>query len=263
MEGDLHIIDYSELSKMNLPPVLYKYRSFSNPNHIKILTENSVYFAPPNSFEDPLDCRPPEVLPDGSVIWQHFWNISLKDYPDLSTETRLVYTEELIRNSPISDPDKIEGLLNSLFQDYCRCHGVLSLTADPNNEAMWNKYADNHQGFCVGFDSGKIAMISGGGGPVTYCDELPKILIWLDDLATEHVKRVFYKEKKWEFEKEYRLHRVWSLDALNNDVNRNVSLPDGSIVSIICGRNMPAENIANIRKILLHCHPNASISLEE
>lgn len=263
MDEVLHIIDYSDLSKVSLPPILYKYRTLSNPKHIKILTENSIYFAPPNSFEDPLDCRPPEVLPDKSVIWQHFWDITINDYPMLSTDSRITMTEELIRKSPVTNPSSRNLLLSTSFEEYCRCHGVLSLTADPGNEEMWKKYADNNHGFCVGFDSKKLASISGGGGPVTYCNELPKILIWVDDPKTEHVKRVYYKEKKWVFEKEYRLHKIWPRDSLYNDVDRNVSLPEGSIVSVICGKRMSAEEIGYIKTILLRHHPEASLYVED
>jgi len=247
---------------MNLPDVLYKYRTYSDQRHLDILTKNCIYFASPDSFEDPLDCRPPEVLPDKEIIWTHFWDIVQREHPSLSYEDKVKLTKTLLKQSPIINPDSRQQLLSELFLDYCRCHGVLSLTADPSNDDMWTKYADNHYGFCVGFDSVRIASISGGGGPVTYCEELPVIHVWVDDTETEHVKRVYYKEKKWEFEKEYRLHKVWPLEALSRPVNRIALLPKKSIVSVICGYNMPKEHINILKQILQKYQPDAVLMIE-
>jgi hypothetical protein len=55
--------------------------------------------------------------------------------------------------------------------------GVLSLTTQCNNDSMWQKYADMHKGFCVGFDTNRLfASIKGGCGAVRYFETLPAIV---------------------------------------------------------------------------------------
>ena len=262
MEGQLHIIGLSDIKRMNLPPVLYKYREFENPFHRKILTDNCVFFAAPNTFPDKKDCHPVEVFPSEGIVREHYWNKSFKEFPWMSIEDRVQFVRNQVLTAPIMDEATRGSLIEVLFSDYCMCHGVLSVTADPSNERMWNEYAKGHTGFCVGFDSTKLAMISGGGGPITYCDELPAIYIWVDSLEVEYEKRVFFKERHWEFEKEYRLTKTWPLSALDYEVERNIQLPEGCIVSVICGRNMKPAYIEELKRILAEKHPQAQFLQE-
>jgi hypothetical protein len=39
----------------NIPPIVYKYRDWSNPYHRTVLSEKSIFMAPPTSFEDEKD----------------------------------------------------------------------------------------------------------------------------------------------------------------------------------------------------------------
>ena len=262
LSSGMTIIEHLDVSAINLPPVLYKYREFNNSFHKSIITNSSVYFAAPNTFPDNKDCHPKEVFPSVSIVRKRFWELSLSEHPEMNRYERDRYVHEQIISAPILNPDIREQLIEDLFGDYCRCHGILSVTANPNNKRMWEEYADDHKGFCVGFNSSKLAMIAGGGGPVTYCDSLPEIHIWLDNQESEFLKRVFYKERKWEHEEEYRLIKVWRYDSDVTNRDRNVQLPPDGIVSVICGKDMPIENVEVLRTLLNQYHPNASLSIE-
>lgn len=202
----LQIVNDNEINKIALPATLYKYRTLQK-YHIDILINNVVYFAAPNSFDDPKDCRPPENYPDKQTVYNYLWSQSVKANKQISFKERELIVNEQLKNSPILDVNRRKELIDNLFIDYCSCHGVLSVTANCENDKMWDDYADGHKGICIGFNSQKLASISGGGGHVNYCNELPHVNILKDSIEEEHIKRVYYKELKWEYEEEYRLHK--------------------------------------------------------
>ena len=258
----LRIIGSSEKLPFGIPPILYKYREFDNPFHKKIIEDNCVYFAAPNTFPDTKDCHPKEIFPSEAVVRTRFWERSFRDYPCMSFEQREQYVQNLVSTAPILDIETRDALIESIFADYCKCHGVLSVTANPSNDKMWQEYAKGHTGFCVGFDSYKLATVSGAGGPVTYCDELPEIRIWVDSQESEYEKRVFNKERKWDYEQEYRLCKTWPIEVIENGVDRNVFLPEGCIVSVICGCNMKPKDVDEMRRLLARCQPQAKLTIE-
>ena len=262
MQDRLLIIDYTDLNRITLPPILYKYREFDNQYHMRILSDNIVYFAAPNTFSDKKDCHPEEVFPPKEIVFQRYWEKSLQEFPIMTYENRLQYVINQVSSAPILNKETRGALINAIFADYCKCHGVFSVTANPSNDLMWQKYAKGHTGFCVGFDSSKLATVSGSGGPIAYCDEAPKIQIWVDDQETEYFKRVFCKERQWDYEQEYRICKTWSPEVIENGVDRNVCLPEGCIVSVICGCNMKPTNVEKMKKLLARYQPQAKLLIE-
>lgn len=109
---------------------------------------------------------------------------------------------------------------------------------------MWEKYADCHRGFCVGFDTDKMfASFRCGCGYVQYKEDIPPIDFVKDSIDEKIIKTVYCKEKKWQIEKEYRFHRMWQD---NETVNRNCRLRKDTIKEIIIGNRMPRSFVAEI-----------------
>ena len=46
----------------NAPPVVYKFRSWEDDNHKKLLTDQHIWFSHPFKLNDPLDVRPDTVF---------------------------------------------------------------------------------------------------------------------------------------------------------------------------------------------------------
>ncbi len=86
----------------------------------------------------------------------------------------------------------------------------------------------------------------GGGGEVQYYDELPQIHP-LDEDKLKHVKQVYSKEKKWEFEIEYRTHKFWPHPATKEQ--RLIKVPVDAYAEIIFGYAIPREYISEIKKM--------------
>ncbi len=97
---------------------------------------------------------------------------------------------------------------------------------------MWNEYSENHQGFCVGFDTKKLFKSLGGGGLVVYDDDLPDILPF-DSHEVEHFKQVYTKKEKWAFEEEYRTYKFYLQTATVDD--RRIKIPKECYNEIIFG----------------------------
>lgn len=250
-------IEYTDGVKFNYPPILYKYRCWNNYLHKKVLTENKIYFASPKDFEDIYDCNVPEKFPNKEDLFNFFVQKAKNDYPQWTRVQRRKFAREWSKKSPLANPDLLSNLIEKYNQEFNNRFGVLSVTADYNNDEMWEKYGDKHQGICIGFDSNLLLNCSGGGGEVQYVDQLPIIDFANDDFKDKHVKNIYFKEKKWSFEKEYRLHKMWEHDVTN--VERNIELPTNCIVRIILGKNMPNNDKEEIKKIAKVKYPHAEV----
>lgn len=117
------------------------------------------------------------------------------------------------------------------------------------------KYADNHKGICFGFNAKSLFECVGGGGEVQYIDKLPTINFVDDDFLNKHVKNIFFKENKWSFEQEYRLHKMWESDASNNE--RCIHFPIESLVEIRLGKTCH-----KMRKKILNGLQNRNIQMQ-
>ncbi|NLE06244.1 MAG: DUF2971 domain-containing protein, partial [Crenarchaeota archaeon] len=119
---------------------------------------------------------------------------------------------------------------NEYFEKFNQIFGVLSLTAIPDNKDMWKKYSADYSGFCVGFHTiplFKLSQYFGGGGEVSYSEELP-IIKAFDLIEKKNHLQIFSKLNKWEFEKEYRLTKF-------NIQTRQVKIPNEIFAEIILG----------------------------
>jgi len=229
--------EYEEYA--NAPETLYKYRDWNAPFHNSILTRREVFFAAPNTFMDPLDCKNPVRydLLSKKEINQLYAN-RLNSEQGMSRQARRLKARELNRNSNVRNKEFVEKHNEETFNEYCKRAGVLSLTADPLNVRMWEKYSDKHQGFCVGFDTKIASDFFGAAGPVFYDRELP--IIYPEpkhSFLKQHITRIFHKEEKWAFEKEYRTHKFMGHPMSIKD--RTVKLPPEAYKEVILGARMP------------------------
>ena len=251
-------INYVSGEKFTCPPVLYKYRCWDNQLHKKILIENRIYLAAPKDFEDIHDCNVPEKFPLKDELYSLFLNKAKNDYPQWTRQKQRKFAREWEKKSPLAQPKVLCNLIEKFDREFNNRFGVLSMTTDPDNDEMWCKYGDNHRGVCIGFDTHLLLnCVRGGCGEIQYVKKLPEIDFVNDDFKSKYVKRIYFKEEKWSFEKEYRLHKMWQHNV-NND-ERNIELPADCIVRIILGKNMPSDAKKEIRHIAETKHPHAKI----
>ena len=231
----------------NIPEILYKYRTWSDPLHKEILTKQIVFMARPTSFEDTLDCKLQKRydLLTGKDIYRKYYQTSERENPNWTKKQHEEFAKDWEKHTPMKDPEYIRQKQIEHFNDFDNKFGVFSMTANPTINEMWEKYSESHRGLCIGFNAKKLFKHIGGGGEVVYYNKLPTILPF-DDFDTEHFKQVHSKEKRWSLEEEYRTFRYYKIAASNND--RKIFIPTECYTSIIFGEKQSENHRSEIIK---------------
>jgi hypothetical protein len=190
------------------PPVLYKY---FHPDRFHILTSAKVRFSQRTAFDDDHELQP------------KFESFGTAD------QVRLYLAANPIPIDPRLGPDAFIALLarTPSLQDHVTdiaaaamrspdAYGVFCLTDTPDNDRMWQEYADNERGFVIGFDTAHpgFSLLTSPGrlGKVDYSDK--RFGAFLDTYFS-HGAGVFYRKRmRYAFEWEWRSIRA--LDRLEH-----------------------------------------------
>lgn len=238
--------EFKDMQK-GFPKTIYKYRDWNDNYHKTVLTQKELYYSPPDSFEDPKDCKS-IVRFDLLNLRERIKWIEYKLKQQKPGKNRQFYRQEsrkLYGSAPISDNDRIKEIQEITFREYNQRMGVLSLTGNNNIEKMWVKYANEKQGFCVGFDPLILFEHLGGGGKVYYEDVLP--IVYPEpkhSLDVQMFIQVFFKERKWEFEEEYRTYTFSDKQMERSD--RIIKVPSEAYKELILGERMKIEDKKDI-----------------
>lgn len=232
------------------PKFLYKYREWSKPLHQLVIKETEFFLAEPKSFEDSFDCNIPLDLTslNEESIQQKYFQLSKKKNPNFSRQQHRQYAREWSKKGLMKDERRIRQIENDIFDKFNSKAGVLSLTEDPLNEYMWDNYADNNKGFCIGLDTDVVINnlnVFGSCGPVQYYKELPLRSLFFDKKEGEPAFfDAFQKLDKWRFEKEYRVFLFKERPL--EEQERRIKIPKESIVEVILGVKIPKKDKVEI-----------------
>lgn len=227
------------MEEVEKPNPIYKYRRWTDRYDKTVITHRQIFMAQSTSFEDEKDCKGRvryDLLNINQLI-DLYYQASRIDNPGHTLEEHIKIANDWAKISPLKN---IEGLIEQQEKDYVdwsKRNGILCITGDPANVKMWSKYSDLHNGFCVGFDSNRLFDFFGRGGEIQYVDALPDIFPSnIDSYIEQSIKQVFYKERKWAFEKEYRITKMHERHLTQEE--RVVTLPPEAFKEIIFGANM-------------------------
>jgi len=214
---------------------LYKYRDWSNPLHRRMITDREVYFASPECFADGFDCRVTIRfdLSSENLAKRHIATLGGWVGPEVERTT-----------------DRSETAL------FDRHAGILSLTAIPDNQVMWEQYGNSHSGFCVGFEPSRLLERADFGREVMYSNTLPAISFEEESLVKIQ-KQLFTKLLKWNYEREYRMI-VFSGEPLNEG-DRRVALPPEAFSDLIFGARMPEGDRQEIVRCVASTMPHVRL----
>jgi hypothetical protein len=128
----------------------YKYRAI-NKYSLETLINNTIYFSKHTDFNDPFEFSTP--FPDLKIMYTEISKgvdkllakkiISIGDHQHLKKVCR-----KIIEEKSSSLDQKHEEIKKSLAKT-----GVYSLSKTNDEILMWSHYADNHKGFCIGFEN--------------------------------------------------------------------------------------------------------------
>jgi hypothetical protein len=237
-----------------IPSMLYRYLSWQNPNHKKLLTDNEVYLAQASSFNDPFDCQL-EIKwnNDPQVLRENLEPLARRDFPELSPEEiRNLINKQV---AEVLDAGFEEKKRRRLTQIMDQGFGILCLTETRSSPLMWAHYANSHRGICVGFDRDGLEEVgthihdSRGFGShiykVQYCHELPVFDTADPPPQGEMVRRaVRTKSSDWSYEREYRF--VVGL----KDNTRTWRYSNDALAEVILGCRIDPTDEQRIREIL-------------
>lgn len=164
-----------ELEKMQVPRHVYKYRDLghyevapglSHREALRsIFVDNKVWFASPDSYNDPFDCR-----------------VHLEFDPSIPANDGEAVLADLQRD--------VDGL------------GVFSVSTKQDDILMWSYYAGGHSGICIEFAlmESFFSMVQ----PVVYSEEYPRVRS-SDPPIDRMRANLLTKAAAWKHETEWRV----------------------------------------------------------
>jgi hypothetical protein len=221
------------------PKRLYKYRSFSNLT-LSMLVDDTVFFADPTTFNDPLDTKPTldTDIPNASLETILTQLVKERINAEMSAAATKIRTsgpkthDHIARQSGIAaerlladirynatNPDydindPAQYLLGYYVQEellrrYDR--GVFSLAKRAACPLMWSHYGDQHRGLCLGYsvpddNAHDVHEIEYGGSRFVQAKDVDLMLSG-DQEARQRVDEavLLRKARPWAYEREWRL----------------------------------------------------------
>jgi hypothetical protein len=255
-------INETTFDKVDLPPFLYKYRSWSKEEHKRILTHNEIYFASPFELDELHECK---LTKDFESLTEQM----VYDYAYIRAEEMGITEEEYkhgfaaqsLDQTNIFDPafqqqveERSRNTLNKVLRIFCA-------SEHNDNANLWSSFASGERGVCVGLDTRRMLddkAILGGGGKVAYYskDNAPKRrpLCFSDIERTDDMlKVVFSLPDFFSKEDEYRLFKF-------HLTNQRVSIHPDCIKEVILGRYMSESDQIEIISLVRKKYPWAKIT---
>ena len=228
----------------NTNQILYKYRVWREEGKEiqlsrRLLTDNEIYFAAPDQFNDPFDCSLPFKYKKDSLteenIYQKLLQIARQKFPNESETFIQNHCLEIQSKQSLSDENYWKTFYPYFKKQMNSTFGIFSLTPKRDNLLMWSHYADSHSGFCVGLDRNILFDICKPFvqmGKVIYDSSFPEVVI--NENATSSIlKLTMTKSIDWSYEEEYRM-----LSFGNKKV---VSISNEAVKEILLGHRMKEE----------------------
>lgn len=225
-----------------LPATFYRYRGFST-NTLDSLCYDRLYFAPPGTFNDPLDCKVTIECDSSLDELRTLLSVLLRKrvtsdvlaslgQARIKGDGATAYAEKRALSEAqnqlaniaynATDPEytvsKVEAegwLLTSEVERELRSHyerGVCCFSTTYASPLLWSHYGDQHRGLCIGFGLDRRPKpqprrVVYGGKRSVPTSLLTRALVHEDQIAKEELDRAVLLRKAhgWGYEKEWRL----------------------------------------------------------
>lgn len=240
----------------HVPPILYKYRDWSDEYQKRLLTDGELYFASADQFNDPFDCSIPfrykeEELTDEN-LFRKYIELAKEFNPDMNDTQLHQFAFEAHQKDLIHDSEYIRKTNEHFSKRFNKEWGILSLTPKDDNFLMWSHYSRSHSGFCVGLNSYLLyKQVNGIPNKVIYETEFPEFGLF-DDRGESFVKSTFYKSEIWEYEDEYRIVK-------NSYSRKVVTLSPDILEEIIFGAKMEQSLRFELLELINDKYPDARV----
>ena len=228
-----------------IPPTktFYRYRSFST-NTLDSLCHDSLHFANPSTFNEPLDCKPTlecdssleqlrelhAQLFERRVLAQKRVSLTKAGFHGgpktdllMAKRAKSEVARELAEISyhatnpehgddPVKNEEWIltQEIRRELLNYYER--GVCCFSTTSTSPLLWSHYGDEHHGICIGYGTDRdpkpnLEKVTYGGDRTIRTSTLVKALLHEEEQAKNELDRgvLLRKARGWSYEREWRL----------------------------------------------------------
>jgi len=258
MHGTLPTVDEIEEDiKQNAPSTIYKFRSWSDLYHQRLLTHRQIWFAHPFTLNDPLDVRPDIAINLAEVQSPAFFakllaSVNFK-HPWLNNDRdRNVVAENHWQHLKLHPDEVLANRREYLateknFDPY----GIFSTGINPLSQKLWREYADNYNGYCIGFNTLALwRQLNCHYGPVYYSDT-PLPYSFLNQTFEENKKALFTKKTIWQEEEEFRFLTA----GIGGHSKRLHIFTADTVWKFFLGGNLSPQNEAEIMDLIINDYP--------
>lgn len=230
----------------NIPDILYKYRIWEDDYQKRILTDNELFFASADLFNDPFDASLPFQYDKSEMTDENIMKKLLitgrNKWQDISEDELLKRATERFKTGGFGTDEYWRNFHQQFKKDTNEKFGICSLTSKNNNLLMWSHYANAHKGFCIGFDKFELFDATQGVlGRVIYTDSFPMTPMFGDNQGASLSFLIMTKSKHWEYEDEYRITKLLAPRSI-------FKLNDTAIKEIVLGCRINPNSRAEIIK---------------
>ncbi|MBB5439161.1 hypothetical protein HDC92_002848 [Pedobacter sp. AK017] len=215
-----------------LPRFLYKYRQIDTTLE-RIISDSSLWFADPLSFNDPFDCQ---IQPDTQNTIKE-----IKDY--ISKASPGISEPEInkIVKSISDDPDYWPSTLEKIIKKSISSKGICCFASHNLSVLMWSHYANCHKGISMKFDVTLDLDFFVHPIKVNYSNDYP---VYNHIRDNKNLIKLLIQNKSsiWNYEEEVRI--------LKDKVGANYFKKE-ALVEITFGSNCPDDDMKRIRKLML------------
>jgi hypothetical protein len=185
--------------------MLYKYGSLNEYSEATFSTP-TIWFASPTSLNDPFECRPWFTF-DGQrdEIVEALTRMLRRNNPGLPPYEATARAVAIFLEGRHQDPAIWEAIRMDVLTALGSQIGLCCLSAHNDSILMWAHYAQEHRGYCLGFEATDSTPFFGEAQEVDYADDYPVV----DFFRTPHAEQVdlifLTKFSGWSYEGEYRI----------------------------------------------------------
>ncbi len=184
-----------KFEKLNVPPVLYRYRRAANWT-VKELAVPEVHVAAVDDMNDPFEYRAPLAI-DIETTRKAFVAYAM-------SELQMEPAEAARQAAAVGDVEI--AALRQKIGALRELSGLICFSSDPRSNRMWAYYAEGHKGVCIGYSTEfmpfAFAQAVRYADPVEPIDLIRSLEVDPTILADEVSCR---KGAEWAFEQEYRV----------------------------------------------------------
>jgi hypothetical protein len=225
--------------KKETPKIIYKYRDWNNSDHRRIITHREIYFSSPLSCDEHHECNLPTDF--DSVTEDDLFNFYLRRICKNPNPTPKDFEDacQFVKETSFYDSKHREKWEIESRNELDEFISIFSVSATYSNMHLWDTFAKERKGFCIGIDTSKIMgnkEIFGSCGRVNYyCIHKPPKLKALHFDKKESVEDMFLLTFSlpiiFEDEEEFRFIKTQMVD-------KKVQLTKDYFKEIILGESM-------------------------